>query len=97
MSMMPKAGSNVLGTVLSTGQLALTVHGTVCGCNDTTSVTITPSTGVNSGISVLLLKFSSHALYSGGARVRVGLAELAAARLAAEQGTMVPVVFCSRH
>ena len=59
---MPKAGSKLIGGTLSTGQLALVVQATVRGCSETMSLTMTPSTGDNTGLSVLSLKSSSQAL-----------------------------------
>ena len=61
------------------------------------SVTNTPSVGVTIGLKVSATGSNIHALYSTGAAVSVELAALAAARLAAVHGRMVPVVSCRRH
>src|SRR6202034_714986 len=67
------------------------------GCSATMSVTNTPSVGVTIGLNVSATGSNIHALYNTGAAVRVELAALAAVRLAAVHGRMVPAVFCSRH
>src|SRR5450755_4712653 len=71
--------------------------GTGRGCNATMSVTNTPSTGVTIGLNVFALGSSIQALYNTGAAVSVALARLAALRLPAVHGRMVPTAFCSRH
>ena len=67
------------------------------GCSATMSVTNTPSVGVTIGLKVSATGSNIHALYNTGAAVSVELAALAALRLAAVHGRMVPVVSCSRH
>src|SRR5450755_3300378 len=67
------------------------------GCSATMSVTNTPSVGVTIGLKVSATGSNIHALYNTGAAVSVALAALAAVRLAALHGRMVPVVSCSRH
>src|SRR5579862_6543999 len=59
---------------------------------DTMSVNMTPSTGGTTGLKVLLPGLSSHALYNGAEICGFG-----AARLASEQGMIVPAEFCRRH